>query len=103
MIVFPESINEVNENDAPKALRVIEAYIKYMCQRTEWAMGNMTKTVSAAGVSSAETYILLTALQNRVRLAEHGEQPRCQHICFAAKCCDTGQRLFRFGRARNDP
>lgn len=66
MIVFPESINEVNENDAPKALRVIEAYIKYMCQRTEWAMGNMTKTVSAAGVSSAETYILLTALQNTV-------------------------------------
>lgn len=37
-----------------------------MCQRIDWAMGNVTKNVSKAGVSNAEMYILLTALQNTV-------------------------------------
>ena len=66
MIVFPESINEVPVDNPGEALRMVESYIKYMCQRTEWAMGNVSKNVSAAGMSSAETYILLTALQNPV-------------------------------------
>ena len=66
MIVFPESLNELPKSNPDEALRMVEQYIKYMCQRTDWAMGNVTKNVSKAGVSSAEMYILLTALQNTV-------------------------------------
>lgn len=66
MIVFPENLNELPKGNPEEALRMVEQYIKYMCQRTDWAMGNVTKNVSRAGVSSAEMYILLTALQNTV-------------------------------------
>lgn len=66
MIVFPESLNELPKGNPEEALRMVEQYIKYMCQRTDWALGNVTKNVSKAGVSNAEVYILLTALQNTV-------------------------------------
>lgn len=66
MIVFPESMNELPKDNTEEALIVVEQYINYIKQRVEWAMGNVTKNVSAAGVSSAEMYILLTALQNTV-------------------------------------
>lgn len=66
MIVFPESINELPKENPSEALDIAENYIKYMCQRIDWAMGNVTKNVSKAGVSNAEMYILLTALQNTV-------------------------------------
>lgn len=66
MIVFPESINDLPRGDTEAALSMLQAYIKYICQRTEWAMGNVTKSVTNAGVSNAEMYILLTALQNTV-------------------------------------
>ena len=66
MIVFPESLNELPKSNPEEALRMVEQYIKYMCQRTDWALGNVTKNVRKAGVSNAEMYILLTALQNTV-------------------------------------
>ena len=66
MIVFPESMNELPTGNAEESLSMVEEYINYMKQRVEWAMGNVTKNVSKAGVSSAEMYILLTALQNTV-------------------------------------
>lgn len=66
MIVFPESINELPKENPSEALDITENYIKYMCQRIDWAMGNVTKNVSKAAVSNAEMYILLTALQNTV-------------------------------------
>ena len=66
MIVFPESINELPKENPSEALDITENYIKYMCQRIDWAIGNVTKNVSKAGVSNAEMYILLTALQNTV-------------------------------------
>ena len=72
MAVFPENMNKLNPDDArgsmPVSRREGHGYgtqsIRYMTERTEFAMRNMTKTVSAAGVSSAELFILLTALQN---------------------------------------
>ena len=64
MAVFPENMNKLNPDDARGSFSTIESYIRYMTERTEFAMRNMTKTVSAAGVSSAELFILLTALQN---------------------------------------
>lgn len=66
MIVFPESINAIPKSDPEDAFRIIENYIRYMCQRTDWAISNVGKTVSAAGVSSTETYMLLQTLQNTV-------------------------------------
>lgn len=65
MIVFPESMNPVQKGD-PAALQTVERYINYMCQRVEWALGNVGKTVTEAGVSNAEMYSLITTLQNIV-------------------------------------
>ena len=66
MIVFPESINAIPKSNPEDAFRIIEDYIRYMCQRTDWAISNVGKTVNEAGVSSTETYMLLQTLQNTV-------------------------------------
>ncbi len=66
MIVLPESMNKLNVEDTERSLSVIENYIRYMGERIEFAMRNVTKSVSDAGVSSAEMYVLLVALQNTV-------------------------------------
>ena len=66
MAVFPENMDKLSADDVPGSLSIIENYIRYMGERMEFAMRNMTKTVSAAGVSSAEMYVLLMALQNTV-------------------------------------
>lgn len=66
MAVFPESMDKLNTDDVRSSLPVMENYIRYMCERVEFAMRNMTKNVNAAGVSSVEMYILLTALQNEM-------------------------------------
>ena len=66
MAVLPESMNRLDPSDAGGSLAILENYIRYMGERLEFAMGNMTRTVSAAGVSSAEVYILLTAAQNEI-------------------------------------
>ena len=66
MAVFPESMDKLDANDARGSFATIENYIRYMTERTEFSMRNMTKTVSAAGVSSTAMYILLTALQNEM-------------------------------------
>lgn len=66
MIVFPESMNTLPKGRTKESLSTMESYINYMKQRVEWAMGNVVKSVSSAGTSSAELYILLTALQNTV-------------------------------------
>lgn len=66
MAVFPESMDKLDVEDARGSFATVENYIRYMTERMEFSMRNMTKTVSAAGVSSAEMYILLTALQNEM-------------------------------------
>lgn len=66
MIVLPESMNKIDVEDSERALSTIDNYIRYMCERIEFAMRNVTKNVSDAGVSSAEMYVLLVALQNTV-------------------------------------
>lgn len=64
MAVFPENMDKLSADDVPGSLSIIENYIRYMGERMEFAMRNMTKTVSLAGVSSAEMYVLLTATSN---------------------------------------
>jgi len=64
MAVFPENMDKLNTDDAQGSFAIIENYIRYMTERMEFAMRNMTRTVTAAGISSAEVYILLTAIRN---------------------------------------
>ena len=64
MAVLPENMDKLNVDDAKSSLAIIENYIRYMGERIEFSMRNMTKTVSAAGVSSAEVYVLITAMSN---------------------------------------
>ena len=66
MAVFPESMNMLDTEDTKRSLTIIDSYIRYMAERIEFAMSNMTRTVSEAGVSSVEMYILLTAVQQQV-------------------------------------
>ena len=62
--VLPESMDRLNVDDPRSSLSIIEEYIRYMGERIEFSMRNMTKTISAAGVSTTEVYILITAMSN---------------------------------------
>lgn len=62
MATFPESMDRLDVQNPASSLSIVENYIRYMCERTEFAMRNMTKIVSAAGVSSAEVYVLVQAM-----------------------------------------
>lgn len=66
MAVLPESMDKLNVQDSVTSLGIIENYIRYMGERIEFSMRNVTKTVSAAGVSSAEIYVLVTAMSNNL-------------------------------------
>ena len=64
MAVLPESMDRLNVEDPKASLSIIENYIRYMGERIEFSMRNVTKSVSAAGVSSAEIYVLVSAMNN---------------------------------------
>ena len=64
MAVLPESMDKLNPEDIRGSLSILENYIRYMGERSEFAMRNTTRSVSAAGVSSAEMYVLLQAQIN---------------------------------------
>lgn len=66
MAVFPESMNKFDYNDPSTALRTVEQYIGYMCERMEFAMTQMTRNVDKAGTSSTEMYIMLVELSNNL-------------------------------------
>lgn len=59
MAVFPESMNKLDVNDTTGSFNRIENYIRYMTERVEFAMRNMTRNVSDAGVSSVEILLLV--------------------------------------------
>lgn len=64
MAVLPESMDKLNADDIRGSLSILENYIRYMGERIEFAMRNVTRNVSEAGVSSAEMYVLLQAQSN---------------------------------------
>ena len=45
MAVLPESMDRLDVNDAPGSFAKIQDYIRYMGERIEFSMRNMTKTV----------------------------------------------------------
>lgn len=64
MAVLPESMDRLDVQDASGSLSIVENYIRYMGERIEFAMQNVTRNVSAAGVSSAELYVLIVSMNN---------------------------------------
>lgn len=68
--VLPENMDKLNVEDVRSCLSIIENYIRYMGERIEFSMRNMTKNVTAAGVSSAEIYVLVTAMSNSLSALE---------------------------------
>ena len=66
MAVFPEGMNRLDVNNVPGSLSRIENYIRYMTDRMEFAMRNMTRNVSDAGMSSVEVMLLLKEMANTV-------------------------------------
>jgi hypothetical protein len=91
MAVLPESMDRLDVQDTEGSLSKVQDYIRYMGERIEFSFRNMTKTVSAAGVSSAELYILfqaqaqtLAALQSAVNcMARKHHDPAKQRGCAA--------------------
>ena len=67
MAVFPESMDRIDPNDPGAALSTIESYIRYMQERIEFANKNTLRTVSEAGVSSAELYSKIVEIANTVQ------------------------------------
>ena len=70
MIVFPEQMNPLHTGDMKGSMRTADEYIRYMVERIEFAIRNTTKTMTDLGVSSAELYVLVTALRNTVAAME---------------------------------
>ena len=66
MAVLPENMDKLNPEDARQSFSILENYIRYMGERIEFAMRNVTRSVTAAGVSNAEIYVLLTALNHEM-------------------------------------
>ena len=64
--VFPESMNRLNKTDVAGSLTTVENYIGYMRERVEFAMRNMTRSVSEAGVSTVEILLLVQELATAV-------------------------------------
>ena len=68
MAVLPESMEQIDPENPAESLKILDEYIRYMGERIEFGMRNMTK--NAAGISSTELYILLVAMDNRISAQE---------------------------------
>lgn len=64
--VFPESMDKLDSDNVGGSFSILENYIRYMQERVEFAIRNTTRQVEKTGTSSAEIYILVTALNNSV-------------------------------------
>ena len=52
--VFPENMDRIDINDVTGSLQLIDAYIRYMRERVEFAVRNVTRTAANAGNAGAE-------------------------------------------------
>lgn len=64
MAVFPESMDKINPQNVVASFAVIERYIRYMQERIEFSIRNVTRIVSKAGISSTEMYLRLQEVEN---------------------------------------
>lgn len=52
--VFPESMNKVSELPPEEALKVMQEYIYYMCERIDFYVTNMSKTLNTQNEKIAD-------------------------------------------------
>lgn len=65
MAVFPKEMDKMGE-DTQRNISVLDAYIRYMAERVEFTMGGLGRSISGAGMTSAELAIGLNDLRNSV-------------------------------------
>lgn len=46
MVVFPENMNHIPEDDEKQAISMLDDYIRYMRERIEHSFGSLTKSLS---------------------------------------------------------
>lgn len=66
MNVFPEKMNKISYDNLKVSVQQIEAYLRYMCERTEYAVNNITKVAAQSGNIGAEVIIKLNELDTIV-------------------------------------
>ena len=64
--VFPERLDKVNYDNLKGAVQQLEAYIRYMCERTDFAVTNVTKVAAKGGNVGADVVLAVQELQNDI-------------------------------------
>lgn len=65
--VFPEQMDELSYENLEAATKKLENYIRYMRERIEFSVQNITKTAAAAGSYSYNYIVRLRNLENDVQ------------------------------------
>ena len=63
---FPEKLDKINYDDLKSGVQQLESYIRYMCERTDFAVANITKVAAKAGNIGADVVILMQELEKTV-------------------------------------
>lgn len=63
---FPETLDKIDYTNLKSAVQQIEAYMRYMCERTDFAIANVTKVAAKSGNIGADVLLQLQNLQNDV-------------------------------------
>lgn len=87
MAVLPESMDRLDVQDPAGSLEVLENYIRYMGERIEFSVRNVTRGVTEAGVSSAELYLVVKDLGNTLAAV----QGRINELAGTVTGLSTGQ------------
>lgn len=64
--VFPEKLDKINYDNLKSAVQQIEAYMRYMCERTDFAVTNVTKVAAKSGNIGAEMVLSLQKMETDV-------------------------------------
>ena len=70
MTVFPETMSKLPLDNPRQALSILEGYIKYITERVDFANRNVTRVVSESGISTAEIYVLIQAIDHKLAAVE---------------------------------
>ena len=63
---FPEKLDKINYDDLKSGVQQLEAYIRYMCERTDFAVANVTKVAAKAGNIGSDVIVQIQELEKSV-------------------------------------
>lgn len=66
MSVYPELMDKISPDDVDTSLRTIEAYIRYITERTEFAFTNTFRTTTSLGASAEALSLVLEDQVNKL-------------------------------------